>query len=337
MTNSERNDLIRELLSDFSDSDNVEIAEEMIQTCLSLLKDDAARVDFKLLNKAFKEFRYAFKIFSGYRHLRKVSVFGSARSKPDSAEYQQAKRFSKMIADRGFMVITGAGPGIMQAGNEGAGRDRSFGLNIRLPFEQTSNEFIAGDTKLITFRYFFTRKLLFLKETNALICFPGGFGTMDEAFEALTLVQTGKSNPMPIVLLDVPGGNYWQRWEQFVRQELLGNGLISDGDLNLFKVTDDIEEACDEISQFYRVFHSNRYVGDRFVMRLKSNPGQAFADSLTYEFDDLLSEGGFQIHEGALPEEEDASELMHLPRLVFKTASWDVGRFRTLIDRINEQ
>jgi hypothetical protein len=234
-------------------------------------------------------------------------------------------------------VITGAGPGIMQAGNEGAGRDRSFGLNIRLPFEQSANEFIDGDSKLITFRYFFTRKLLFLKETNALACFPGGFGTMDEAFEALTLVQTGKSSLMPIVLVDVPGGDYWQRWERFVRQELLGNGLISEGDLNLFKVTDDIEKACDEISGFYRVFHSKRFVGDRFVMRLKSNPGQAFADDLAYEFDDLLSEGGFKIHEGALPEEEDASELMHLPRLVFKTNSWDVGRFRSLINRINEQ
>ncbi|MDP6354339.1 MAG: LOG family protein [Planctomycetota bacterium] len=337
MTNSERNDLIKELLSDFSDSENVDLGEEMIRTCLSLIKDDAARIDFKLLNKSFKEFRYAFKIFSGYRHLRKVSVFGSARSKPESAEYKHAMEFSEMIADRGFMVITGAGPGIMQAGNEGAGRDRSFGLNIRLPFEQTANEFIIGDEKLVTFRYFFTRKLLFLKETNALACFPGGFGTMDEAFESLTLVQTGKSNLMPIVLVDVPGGDYWQRWERFVRQELLDNGLISEGDLNLFSVTDSLEDACDEISRFYGVFHSKRFVGDRLVMRLKSNPGQAFADDLTFEFDDLLSEGGFRIHEGALSEEEDASELRHLPRLVFKTDSWDVGRFRTLIDRVNEQ
>jgi len=329
-------DLIDRVAPDAAGADRRHM-QQLLYTSVLVAHDRPDTLDLKIMNRSLRELRKGFKAFAPWSDFRKIAVFGSARSAEDSDEYKMAVECSKGLVDAGFMVVTGAGPGIMQAGNEGAGRDRSFGLNIRLPFEQTANEFIVGDEKLVTFRYFFTRKLLFLKETNALACFPGGFGTMDEAFESLTLVQTGKSNLMPIVLVDVPGGDYWQRWERFVRQELLDNGLISEGDLNLFSVTDNLEDACDEISRFYGVFHSKRFVGDRLVMRLKSNPGQAFADDLTFEFDDLLSEGGFQIHEGALSEEEDASDLRHLPRLVFKTDSWDVGRFRTLIDRINEQ
>ncbi len=228
--------------------DNADLIEDIIETALRLLEEKADRLDLKVITTALKEMRYAAKVFAPYRERRKVTVFGSARTQPDAPEYQQAVEFGKAIAARGFMVITGGGEGIMGAAQRGAGRDHSFGLNIRLPFEQEPNVEIAGDPKLINFKYFFTRKLCFMKESSGITLFPGGFGTHDEGFEALTLMQTGKSQPKPLVFIDRPRGSYWKTWWRFVEDQLLDADLISKDDLALLKVTDDVDEACDEIT-----------------------------------------------------------------------------------------
>lgn len=327
---------IDEFLGDFADWENKDLISEMIRSSLNLLRDNADRGDLKVLNKAMKELRYAFKVFAPYRRLKKVSVFGSARANEGSPEYQQALAFGERISARGFMVITGAGSGIMEAAHEGAGRERSFGVNIRLPFKQEVNPIITGDPKLVTFRYFFTRKLLFVKETNALVCFPGGFGTMDEVFETLTLMQTGKSSIMPIVLLDAPEGDYWKTWDQFIRGHLLERQMISEYDLNLYLVTDNIEQACDEISNFYRVYHSMRQVGRYTVFRLNQPISLALVSELTDEFGDILDGGGFDLSPGPLPEETGEPELQDLHRLVFPFNRRNMGRLRQVIEWINK-
>jgi uncharacterized protein (TIGR00730 family) len=333
--NHRLNPLIDELIGEHEDGENKDLIAEMIHTCLNLLRDGADRGDLKVLNKALKELRYAFKVFAPYRHLKKVSVFGSARVRQTSPYYQQAVAFGQKIASRGFMVITGAGSGIMEAALEGAGRERSFGVNIRLPFEQEANPIITDDPKLITFKYFFTRKLLFVKETNALVCFPGGFGTMDEVFETLTLMQTGKSTIMPIVLLDAPRGDYWKNWEQLIRSNLLELDAISENDLHLFCVTDDLDQACDEISNFYRVYHSMRQVGDDTVIRLNRPIEESWVDRLTEEFGDILNGGAFKVSPGPLRGETGDPQLQDLHRLVFPFNRRDMGRLRQLIDHIN--
>src|SRR5262252_6598116 len=223
---------------------------EMVETCLKLLRDDTGTGDLKILNAAIRELRYAFKIFAPYRRVRKVSCFGSARTPSTAPAYRTAREFSRAIADEGYMVITGGGDGIMRACQEGAGRARSFGANIRLPFEQHANEFIHNDPKLVTFRYFFTRKLIFVKEADAVALFPGGFGTYDEGYEVMTLVQTGKGRPLPIVFIDSPRGTFWKTWLRYVQDHLLRPGLISEHDLALFKVTTSVADAVDEITSF---------------------------------------------------------------------------------------
>jgi uncharacterized protein (TIGR00730 family) len=326
---------LQQTLLDLSGNENAGLVYEMILTSVNLLKDDADRGDIKVMNKSLKELRYAFRVFARYRHRKRVSVFGSARASKDSPDYQQALAFGREIAARGFMVITGAGSGIMQAVNEGAGRERSFGVNIRLPFEQEANPIVAGDSKLITFRYFFTRKLMFVKESHALVCFPGGFGTMDEVFETLTLMQTGKSSIMPIVLLESPGGTYWHQWQEFVHTNLAERNMISADDLNFCCVTDDVGRACDEISDFYRVYHSMRQVGDYTVFRLNVPIEQGLIDRLNAEFSDILNGGAFQLSPGPLPEEAGDRELQKLPRLFFSLDHRNMGRLREVIDLIN--
>src|SRR5438445_3240076 len=237
-----------------------QLVQQLKETADKLIRDQANRGDIKLLNTALKELRYAFKVFAPYRNQRKVTVFGSARVPSDQPAYHQAVLFSRSIAKAGFMVITGAASGIMEAGHVGAGRESSIGVNILLPFEQEANAIIAGDIKLMHLKYFFTRKLLFVKESDAIALFPGGFGTQDEGFEVLTLVQTGKSHLIPIVLIDEPGGDYWKRWQVFVKEVLLERQMISPNDLALYKVTDSVEEAVAEVTGFYRVYHSMRYV-----------------------------------------------------------------------------
>jgi uncharacterized protein (TIGR00730 family) len=309
---------------------------EAMETLVKLLRDGARLGDVKLLNAALRELRYAFKVFASYRGVRKVSVFGSARTKPTEAAYRTASEFAQRITDEGYMVITGAGSGIMAAAQEGAGAERSFGVNIRLPFEQEPNEFINKDPKLTTFRYFFTRKLMFIKEADAAALFPGGFGTLDEGYECLTLVQTGKTKPMPIVFVDSPRGTYWKTWKRYVEDHLLRQKLISPHDMALFKVTSSVEEAVAEIASFYRVYHSSRTVGRNLVMRLNNPLDEKLVGRLNREFRDILV-GAEAVQTRALAEEEDEPEIDHLPRLVLPFDRTHFGRLRQLIDRVNRE
>jgi len=328
--------LIHQLIQQHGGSDNADLVEDIIQTALRLADDKADRLDVKVITSALKELRYASKIFAPFRGQRKVTVFGSARTKPETAEYQQAVAFGKAIVDHGFMVITGGGEGIMGAAQHGAGRDKSFGLNIRLPFEQEPNIDIAGDRKLINFKYFFTRKLCFIKESDAIVLFPGGFGTHDEGFEALTLMQTGKSQPKPLVFVDRPRGNYWKTWWRFVEDQLLDEALISKEDLSLFKVTDDVEDACKEIMHFYSNYHSSRYVKDAMVLRVKYPVTENLLRTLNARFTSILLNGGQFRASGPLPEEENEPELKGLHRIVFPFNRTNFGRLRSLIDVVNQ-
>ena len=311
------------------------LVREMVETCLKLLRNGTPVGDIKILNAALRELRYAFKVFAPYRNVRKVSVFGSARSARESSACRTAFEFAQRIRDAGYMVITGAGHGIMGACQEGAGPDHSFGVNIRLPFEQGPNEVIAKDPKLLTFRYFFTRKLIFIKEADAAALFPGGFGTHDEAYECLTLVQTGKTKPMPIVFLDAPRGTYWKTWKRYVEEHLLRQRLISPEDMALFKVTSSVDEAVEEITRFYRVYHSARTVDRNLVIRLTHRIPESLVTQLGHDFADIVVKGEI-VQTGALEEErEDAPELVRLPRLVLEFNRSSFGRLRQLIDRLN--
>ena len=311
------------------------LVREMVETCLKLLRNGTPVGDIKILNAALRELRYAFKVFAPYRNVRKVSVFGSARSARESSACRTAFEFAQRIREAGYMVITGAGHGIMGACQEGAGPDHSFGVNIRLPFEQGPNEVIAKDPKLLTFRYFFTRKLIFIKEADAAALFPGGFGTHDEAYECLTLVQTRKTKPMPIVFLDAPRGTYWKTWKRYVEEHLLRHRLISPEDMALFKVTSSVDEAVEEITRFYRVYHSARTVDRNLVIRLTHRIPESLVTQLGHDFADIVVKGEI-VQTGALEEErEDAPELVRLPRLVLEFNRSSFGRLRQLIDRLN--
>jgi uncharacterized protein (TIGR00730 family) len=313
-----------------------QLVQQLRETADKLLRDAAARGDVKLLNTALKELRYAFKVFAPYRNLRKVTVFGSARLAPADSSYAAAVEFGRRIAEAGWMVITGAASGIMEAGHVGAGRDKSIGVNILLPFEQEANPVIRGDQKLMHLKYFFTRKLLFVKESDAVALFPGGFGTQDEGFEVLTLVQTGKSQLFPIVMVDAPGGDYWLHWQKFVTDVLLPRGLISPADLALFKVTDSVDEALEEVLGFYRVYHSMRYVAGDLVLRLKYSPSGELLERIRTEFRDIAVSGTFELT-GALPAEANDVEIRDLPRLRFRFDRKSLGRLRMLVDLINRE
>src|SRR5438128_8074696 len=253
---------------------NADLVEDVVENALKLLHDVEDRGDVRVIQTAIRELRYAFKLFAPYANTRKVTIFGAARTQPSKTEYKQAVEFARNVASAGFMVITGAGPGIMQAGHEGAGPEKSFGANIRLPWEQAANPIIQHDKKLITFKYFFTRKLIFVRHSDAIALFPGGFGTMDETYEALTLMQTGKSRVMPLVVIDRPGGTYWKTWDKHVREHLVRDQLVSPDDLYLYQITDDTDQAVKMITRFYRNFHSSRFVKDLFVIRLHHPPAE---------------------------------------------------------------
>ncbi|MCI0459557.1 MAG: LOG family protein [Gemmataceae bacterium] len=313
-----------------------QLVQQLKETADKLIRDGANRGDVKLLTTALKELRYAFKVLAPMRHKRKVSIFGSARLPPTHPAYQQAVEFGRRIAEAGFLVITGAAAGIMEAGHVGASREHSIGINILLPFEQAANAVIAGDGKLMHMRYFFTRKLLFVKESDAIALFPGGFGTHDEGFEVLTLMQTGKSHLFPIVMVDEPGGDYWRRWMEFVEGVLLARGLISAQDLALFKITDSVDEAVLEILQFYRVYHSMRFVRDELVLRLQKPLSEELLERIRNEFPDILVSGTF-VQSGALPAESGDAHVAELPRLRFHFDRKNLGRLRMLIDTINRE
>lgn len=311
-----------------------ELIQQALKALMQMAEVEADRLDWKILNASLQDMGRAFRTFYPYRHIRKISIFGSARMSMDAEAYGMARSFATALTKLGFMVLTGAGGGIMQAANEGAGAEKSFGLNIQLPFEQGANPFIEGDSKLINFKYFFTRKLFFLRESDAVALFPGGFGTQDEAFECLTLMQTGKSGLIPLVLVEPPGSDYWHSWAAYIRGHLLAQGLISENDLSLFTITDQVDVACEAIASFYRVYHSSRYVGNELVLRLWSDLSDGDVAYLNDQFHDILVQGTIR-KSNALPQ-ESSSDVAHLPRLVFEFNQRDLGRLYQLIRTINK-
>jgi uncharacterized protein (TIGR00730 family) len=326
---------IGELVTRSGANEQVDLVFEMIVSALRMGRDGAARGDFKIANSALKEMRYAFHVFSHYRGQRKVAIFGSARTMPEDPLYEQARDFAAAMAERDWMVITGAGPGIMSAGIEGAGTENSFGVNIRLPFEASTSQFIADDPKLINFRYFFTRKLSFIKESSGFVLLPGGFGTMDEAFELLTLVQTGKSHPAPIVLLEVPGGTYWASWKRFVEEELMARRLISPDDLVLVHITDDVDDAVSEIEGFYSNYHSIRFVDRALVIRMRELPSDEQLARLNEDFADIVTGGRIEPTPVSSAEIADHDHI-DLARIRFRFDRTHWARLRLLIDALND-
>lgn len=325
---------IEDILTAEDDSLRTILLREILVNALKLKEDDLDTLDLKVLNRSLREMRYAFKVFKPYRHIRKCSIFGSARTPERDAYYMMAVEFARRVAQEGFMVITGAADGIMKAGNEGAGKDKSFGVNILLPFEQGANEYVVDDPKLVTFKYFFTRKLLFVMESHAIVLFPGGFGTHDEGFETLTLLQTEKASPRPVLLLELPGETYWERWDAFIRDQLLKRGLISPPDVSLYTIVHSAEEAVDEIRTFYSTYHSYRQVDRMLVIRCEKELPDAVIHQLNEQFADIITTGKIT-RTDPLPQEANEPELLSKPRIAFAYNHKSAGRLRQLIDRIN--
>jgi uncharacterized protein (TIGR00730 family) len=315
---------------------NADQVFEIVAAALRLARDRADRGDLKIANAALKEMRHAFSVFAPYRSARKVAIFGSARTQPDDPLYVQTRKLAAAVAARDWMVVTGAGPGIMEAGIEGAGPDQAFGVSIKLPFEAATTQFFVGDPKLMNFRYFFTRKLEFVKESDAFVLLPGGYGTLDEAFELLTLLQTGKAQPAPVVLLDTPGGTYWRTWERFVTDELLRTGYIGEHDLALLCSTDDIEAAVDEIVRFYSNYDSIRFVEGRLIVRLREAPTADALAALNAEFADIVVRGEMELVEPSAAEVA-SDDRVDLARVAFWFDRRGWARLRMLIDRVNRR
>jgi uncharacterized protein (TIGR00730 family) len=310
---------------------------EMIASLYRLSRQDITSGDMSLFKRSMAELRYAQRVFAPYRDIRKICVFGSARTRPPAPTFACATEFARLITEAGFMTITGAGDGIMSAAQQGAGAEKSFGLNILLPFEQFPNEVIRNDPKLVTFRYFFTRKLTFLREASAVAAFPGGFGTLDEALEVLTLMQTGKARLIPLVLVDEPGGKFWKNFVHYVSEHLMADKLISPEDFNLFKLTDSVTAARDEILRFYSNFHSYRFVGPYLVIRLQRALNEKKLEHLRNEFLSIFDPPGEMFQRDALPQEANEPELAKLPRLCLTFNRIHFGFLRLLIDRLNAE
>ncbi len=307
--------------------------QRALETIVKLSEQEIERLDWKILSATLFDMERAFTIFYPYRHTRKVTIFGSARISNTTPEYIMASEFAKLITKQGYMVMTGAGGGIMQAGNEGAGAEKSFGLNISLPYEQYANQIVENDPKLITFKYFFTRKLLMLKESDAIAVFPGGFGTQDEVMECLTLCQTGRYGPVPLILIDKSGGEYWQEWQHYIKHHLLDTGLISEEDLNLYTITDNLDVALEKINRFYLVYHSSRYVKNKLIIRLKSDLSDECIGQLNDQFKDIITQG--KIEKTSALSEEIGDESFELPRLMLHFNQRHLGRLYQLIEMIN--
>jgi uncharacterized protein (TIGR00730 family) len=327
-------DLVADLAERVADPANADLVFEIIASGVRLGLDRADRGDLKIASATLKEMRQAFHVFAPYRAARKVAIFGSARTLPEDPLYVQTREFAAAIASRDWMVVTGAGPGIMEAGIEGAGPDQAFGVSIKLPFEATTTQFGEADPKLINFRYFFTRKLEFVKESDAFVLLPGGFGTLDEAFELLTLLQTGKAQPAPVILLDVPGGTYWNTWLDFVTRELVATRYVSAEDLALVRTTDDITEAVEEIVAFYANYDSSRFVDGRLVLRMRQAPSADELTKLADEFADIVVRGEMEVIE-ATPREVDDGDHVDLARVAFWFDRRNWARLRMLVDRLN--
>ena len=309
---------------------------EMIASLHKLSQQDPTSSDMVLFKRSMAELRYAQHVFAPYRHIKKICIFGSARTRPPAPIYANATEFARLITEAGYMTITGAGDGIMNAAQHGAGAKNSFGLNILLPFEQSANEVIHDDPKLVTFRYFFTRKLTFLREASAVAVFPGGFGTLDEGMEVITLMQTGKARLIPIVLIDEPGGSYWKSFIHYISEHLMGGKLISPEDFHLFKWTDSVTEARDAIVRFYHNFHSYRFVGPYLVIRLQRRLSEEKLATLRKEFLSIIDPPGEMFQRDALPQEANEPEIAQLPRLCLTFNRIHFGFLRLLIDRLNE-
>ena len=327
-------DLVRDAVASHSGHDHDEaMVREMIVSILKMHRDDTERGDLKIVNSALKELRYSFLVFSRYRETPKVTVYGSARTAPENPNYELAAEFANLMADtHQWMVVTGAGPGIMEAGNLGAGTDYGFGVNIRLPFEADPNPYVH-ESRLINFKYFFTRKLMFVKESDAFAVFPGGFGTQDETFELLTLIQTGKSDLHPVVLMEAEGTNYWGEWFKFV-EALRDQGMIAPDDLSLFTYTNNAEEAAAEIRRFYNNYHSQRYVEGKLILRLKHEPSDAMVAQLNDEFGDIVVKGVIE-KITATPAEIATDDNVSLPRIRLHFDRRHLGRLRLMLDRLN--
>jgi len=333
-----QNDTANRLIADLLDAEEVPADrrwyfQQLLTTVLKLHEDGAGTADLKITNTALKELRYAYKVFAPYSGVRKVTVFGSARSASSEEAMASARLFGKRMTEEGWMVVTGAGAGIMGAAQEGAGGEKSFGLNIRLPFEQEANPWIASDPKLITFKYFFTRKLFLVKEASAVALFPGGYGTMDETFELLTLMQTGKSPLVPVVLIEAGPKPYWRIWHRWIAGTLVERGLIDPEDTSFFRIVDTPEEAVNEATSFYRVYHSSRIVGDDLVFRLTRQLEPTQLADLQDKFGDILK-GPATLEPGPVPQEQN--EFPELPRLILPFDHRSYGRLRQLIDFVNQ-
>lgn len=327
-------DLVERLLDAGRVANNRDQVREILLTGVGLGTDATDRLDLKIANAALAEMRDAYRLFARYVEVPKVTIFGSARTQATDPLYAQAHDVAAALAERGWMVVTGAGPGIMQAAMEGAGADRSIGVSIRLPFESRANDVIHGDPKLVTMKYFFTRKLMLVKESRAFLSVPGGFGTLDETFELLTLQQTGKAEPTPIVLLDEPGGTYWEGFRRFVQDELVRLKLVSQDDLDRVLITDSVDAAVGEIEGFFRNYDSLRWVGDRLVIRLRAEPTDAEVDELNERFDNLLARGRIE-KSGPIGPEVSGAEKLDLPRLVLRLDQFRVGRLHQIIRACN--
>ncbi len=334
-TNGDVDRAIDDLMTMVGGVKQVEIVREMILAALKAGQENSSRADLKLMNSTLKEMRFTSKIFSAYRNRRKVSVFGSARCTEDNPGYILAKEMGRQLAKAGFMVITGGGSGIMHAVNEGAGAEHSFGVSIRLPFEQKPNPILINNPRSISYKYFFNRKVAFIKEADAVVLFPGGFGTLDELMETLTLIQTGKRDPIPVLMVDPPGSEYWANLLVFINKRLAGLGFISPEDTDLFRLTRSVEDVVEQIHQFYRRFHSLRYVKDTLVIRMTEDLSSNKLVQVRKQFSDILRPGGNIRRSQALPEENDEPELTNLPRLVLDFDRVHFARLRKLIDAIN--
>jgi len=309
--------------------------QNLIASLSDLAREGTSVGDLKIAQVALAEMTQAFHVFAPYRHQRKITMFGSARTLPDDPVYLLARDLASRMAEADWMTVTGAGPGIMAAGLEGAGRDHAFGVNIRLPHEEGANPFIAQDPKLVEMRYFFTRKLMLIKESHGYAILPGGFGTQDESFELLTLLQTGKAEPAPVVMMETPGGTYWQGWQRFVEDEAIAAGWISRDDLALFKVVTTVDEATEELLGFYRNYHSCRWVGDLLVLRVQVSPSKAELADLNRRFADIMTRGPIRTA-SAFPPERSSNDHPELPRLALRFDKWHFARLRMLIDAVNE-
>ena len=326
--------LIEALLAKAEGIHNPALVREMILSALKTGQESTYPADLKMIGNTMKEMRYTYKVFAPYRGRKKVTIFGSARIEPHEPMYQTCVRFSRRLAEMGYMIITGGGPGIMQAGNEGAGSENSFAVNIRLPFEQRPNPVMLRNPRLINYKYFFNRKVAFVKETDAIAVFPGGFGTLDEAMEVFTLVQTGKTAPKPLVLIDDETG-FWDRWFAFVKEGMLARGYISAEDFAIFAITRNEEEAIRVFEEFYRNYHSLRFVDNLLVIRLTKELSAAEISTIEKEFPDILLPGTRIERIAALPEEADEPDLLHLPRLAIHFDHKHYGLLMAFIGRLN--